>query len=322
MNKNGFITTVICILIAASNLSGGNLKTINNSNDEKQESDKGIKGGFELSKPAYNPPRSSLNIIKSAFYLKIIPSSSAIVNKDVYNDEYWDANKGFSLNIEVGYLKKINNIVGFGFGIGSSSYSTEIVSPDMKHKITVQECGEDIIYYPDIKDLSEKILINYFDIPFFLVFSNTNIDKIGFYGRLGLKLSFPYASSASSSGSVYYDKYFTHGQCTVNGAERSIYSTYVGRQSIHKVADIDIRPINLSAMFSFGITFPLSNIWVLRLGVNNSLGLLEISKNKQDNYEPYSYDGDFYKLVENPNSKTYTRSFGFEIGVSYNLKLF
>lgn len=85
---------------------------------------------------------------------------------------------------------------------------------------------------------------------------------------------------------------------------------------------MSLEPVNVSALVSAGITFPLSSYFILRVGGNANFGLLEISSQKAEDYDKTKYDGNYNKLLENPNAKTSTRSYGVEIGLIYNLRLY
>ncbi len=263
---------------------------------------------------------ASISYTSKGIYLNITPSFSAIVNKDIFDDENWEINNGFSVNFEVGYFTKISEIFGFGFGLGTSSFSTEIKSSAMMFNYEDTDIdGDNYSKMVGASAITEKTLINYLDIPLFLELGNTNINKVGFYSRLGVKISFPISNSVTPTGIASYEGYYPQYHVLLYGIPELGFDTGL---PIYENTEMEINPVNLSAFLSAGITIPLSNYLILKFGANANFGLMEISKQKSDDYDKSKYDGNYNKLLENPNSKTYTRTYGFEVGLIYNLRLY
>ena len=149
----------------------------------------GFKGKKSENKTIGNSPgylagdKTNLSYTSKAFYLNVVPSSSYVFNKDIYKSDNWNPKNGFGVNFEVGYFGKFTRIMGYGFGLGYSSYSTEITSDPQQG--TAPERDIDSDEYTQLiqsTELTEKTKLGYFDIPIFIEFSTINIDKIGFYG--------------------------------------------------------------------------------------------------------------------------------------------
>lgn len=264
---------------------------------------------------------TSLSYVSKAFYLNVVPSTSYIFNKSIYNSENWKAKKGFGVNFEVGYFGKFSRIIGYGFGLGYSSYSTEISSDPVSNSTPgyIDIDGDEYTQLLHTSVLVEKTKISYFDIPLFIEFSTINIDKIGFYGRAGLKISFPLAKTFTSSGNASYEGYYDQYNVVLYGIPELGFDT---NRPIYSDTDMTLNPVNISVLFSGGITYPLSKVLIIRLGANANLGLVEVSNVKAGNYEKTKFDGNYSKLLENPNSAALTRSFGLEVGLIYNLRLY
>jgi len=166
-------------------------------------------------------------------------------------------------------------------------------------------------------EITEKTEASYFDIPIFLEISNINIDKIGFYGRIGIKVSFPVSKTFTSSGLANYEGYYPQYYVTLYDIEELGFTD----SEIYQDTKMSLEAVNLSALISAGISFPLSNVFILKVGGNANFGLMETSSQKAADYDTTKYDGNYNKLLENPNAKTSTRSYGVEIGLIYNLRL-
>ena len=82
-----------------------------------------------------------------------------------------------------------------------------------------------------------------------------------------------------------------------------------------------MNPVLFSLIASAGMTIPISNYLIFRVGANINYGLSEISEVKASSDADFESYGDYSKLLNNP-SKTSLRSYGLEIGLIYNLRLY
>lgn len=274
----------------------------------------------DVSSPAAVPAQSSQSssYTSKAVYFNFSASSAPIVNSDIFNDDNWEVSKGFGVGFEVGYLLKFNKTIGIGFGAGYSSYSTELKLNPLTYDVPdIDVDGDNYIKNIITGEILEETSISYFDIPVFLELSNMNIDKIGFYGRIGLKVSFPLSSSFTSSGLADYEGYYSQYYVTLYDIDELGFT----EKEIYQEPEVASNSVNISALISAGLTFPISNYFIIRLGANADFGLTDVSAQKATDYENTKYDGNYNKLLENPNAKTTIRSFGGEIGLIYNLRL-
>lgn len=323
MNKLAFILISICAL-----LSMPGAFCIPDS--ERKESGKNIPEEAFIHVPGeasshaegFSPgDNATLSYISKAFYFNVVPSASYIFNKDIYHSENWQIKNGVKINVEFGYFGKFSRIIGYGFGLGYSSFSTEISSdPVISISAGYTDIdGDDYIQLLKTTSMVEKTKVSYVDIPMFIEFSNITIDKIGFYGRAGLTVSFPLTKSFTSSGNASYGGYYDQYNVVLYGIPELGFDS---NKPIYSETEMSLNLVNISAIFSGGITYPLSKYFIIRGGLNANVGLVEMSKVKAENYEKTKFDGNYSKLLENPNSTTLTRSFGIEVGLIYTLRLY
>ncbi|MCD4696028.1 MAG: outer membrane beta-barrel protein [Bacteroidales bacterium] len=323
MKKSILTILTLLLMFCEANLFGSNFKGIKDSKKLSLYSLNYLSGVNKLNFPGLAPgKKSSVSYTSKAIYFNITPSSTAIVNKDINDDKNWNVSNGMGVNFEVGYLSKINEFFGFGFGLGNSSYTTELTSSILMYAVNDTDSdpdGDPFSKEISTSEISEKTLINYFDIPIFLEFGNTNIDKVGFYGRIGVKVSFPFSKSLSSSGNVTYEGYYDQYNVVLYDIPELGFES---DKEIYHNTKMTLNSVNVSAVVSAGATYPLSNYLIIKFGANANFGLMEISNQKADDYDNKKYDGNYNKLLANPNSKTSTRSYGIEIGLIYNLRLY
>jgi hypothetical protein len=264
---------------------------------------------------------SSISYTSKGLFLNIVPSYTSILNSDISKDNNWKINSGFGFNIEVGYLSKFNETIGVGFGVGYSSFSSEITSDPIENYVIAANDRDNDVYDRMVatSSLNEEISIGYIDIPIFLDVSNTNIDKIGYYGRVGIKISTPISNSITHSGTATIKGYYDQYNVLLYGIPPMGFYT---NKEIYEDSDIELKPINFSLLVSGGISIPISNYVIIKVGANAIFGLTEISNRKAEDYDVYRYDGGFSKLLNNPNATTKTRSLGLEVGLIYNLRLY
>ena len=322
MKKNIFYILVLFIMHIGTNSFSSNPLIFNSTTPSFSDYNKTTgQSSYGVFSPASVPSQNnaSISYTSKAIYLNLTPSSSAIVNSDIFNDNTWNVSTGFGVNFEVGYLTKFNKLVGIGFGVGYSSYSTELKSNPLDYNVPDTDVDGDN-YSKEITttEITEKTNASYFDIPVFLELSNTNIDKIGFYGRIGVKVSLPVSKTFTSSGLANYEGYYSQYYVTLYDIEELGFN----QSEIYQDTKMSLEPVNISAVISAGITFPISSYFIIKLGGNANFGLMEISSQKSEDYDKTMYDGNYNKLLENPNAKTSTRSYGVEIGLIYNFRLY
>lgn len=323
MKRFIYYLVVLLIMQIGSNSYGSNPLSLNitkHAFSDDQKTSPFSKPGILSASPVPSQNNSSVSYTTKAIYLNLTPSSTAIVNSDIFNDSNWNVSTGFGVNFEIGYFLKFNNIkiLGLGFGLGYSSFSTELKANSLNYNVPDTDIdGDNYTNEITTSEISEKTQASYFDIPIFLEVSNMNIDKIGFYGRIGIKVSFPVSKTFTSSGSANYEGYYSQYYVTLYDIEELGFTD----SEIYQDTKMSLEPVNISALVSAGISFPLSNLFILKVGGNANFGLMEISSQKAADYDKTKYDGNYNKLLENPNSKTSTRSYGVEIGLIYNLRL-
>ena len=306
-----YILTFFAILLILPVFSGNDSKIELNSNAPFNSTSYGYLPGGSSSTVSY--PSKGL-------YVNVIPSFAGIKNKDITDDENWTVKNGMGFSIEAGYFTKFKPLIGLGFGLSYSSYSTEISADSQMLDYPDQDVDEDdYIMTVETSEITEKLNISYLDIPVFIEFGNPNIDKIGFYGRVGVKISFPISQTFTPSGLASYEGYYEQYHVTLYGIDEL---GFYDNKSVYENTEMNLNSVNISALLSGGITFPLSNYLILRVGANANFGLMEISSQKADDYDNSKYDGNYSKLLENPNAKTTTQSFGLELGIIYNLRLY
>lgn len=261
----------------------------------------------------------SLRYPSNALFITFVPSSTSIANSDIKSDETWESKGAFGFNFEIGYYAKFNKLIGYGIGLGYSSYKSDLTLNTNMAEVEATDIDDDnYLRKMDLDNVVEKLNLSYLDIPIFIEIGNPNIDKIGFYGRVGVKVSFPLSASFKPSGIASYSGYYPEYHVELYGINQLGFYT---DSEIYQDVESKLNTVNVSAIVSAGVTFPLSNYFILRVGANGNFGLLEISKEKRDDYEITKYDGNYSKVLENP-AKTTTQSFGLEIGLIYNLRLY
>ncbi len=269
------------------------------------------------------PVPSGKNVSYPAMGLlfNIAPSFSQIYNKDIYSDDQWDKKGKFGFNIEVSYFAKLSRIVSIGAGLGYSSFSSDVSADSAVRQSPVAQDidGHNVIYNVRTDQLNEHLSVGYFDVPVYLEFGNPNIDQIGFYGRVGLKLSFPVTNSLSGEGT--YTSWGFYPDCPVTLMNIPELGFYTDKPIYDDQLDVDLAPVTISLLLSGGITVPVSNYLILKIGANINYGISEISNTKAENDSETDIPGSYSRLLYN-SSKTNVRSYGVEIGIIYNLRLY
>lgn len=255
--------------------------------------------------------------------INIAPSYSQLHNKVLLSDTIdWKVKGNFGINIEAGYFIKLNRIIGIGGGLGYSYYNSEISKEDFKATIPNQTDYDNSSYtlYKDADKLIETLKISFLDIPLYVEFGNSNIDQIGFYGRIGFKASFTLSSKLKGEISNYTSKGY-YDKCHVELRNIPELGFYTNEPIYKNQEKVDIKPVVISIFLSGGVSFPVSNYLIFKAGANFNMGLSELFDWNSDSHSGMENSWEYIKLLNN-SSKTSLRSFGLEVGLIYNLRLY
>jgi hypothetical protein len=270
--------------------------------------------------PLLNSKSDFQSYPSKALYLNLSPSYSRIYNKSIYNDELWQQKDGgIGYGFEFGYFMKFKKFIGFGIGLGFSSYQTTIglnsYKDSIPHELDIDE--EDYTKIIGVSDLVQKTQLSYIDLPVYLEFGNPNTYKINFYGRIGVKFSYPVFYKFESDGNIttqgIYPQYFV---LLYDIKELDFFNN----QTIKAAGETKLNPLNISAILSIGMTIPASDRLIFKIGANINYGLMEISADKFSKDDDTKYTGNSNNLLMEPGSNTITQSVGLEIGIIYILQ--
>lgn len=257
---------------------------------------------------------------RRSLFVNIVPSFSRIYNEDIYGDETWESSGGFGFGLEVGYALRLSKLFHMGAGLGVSSYQSEIAISEYDHSFEELLTDIDDDQYKgsiQLDDIREKTQLIYLDVPVYVEMGRANTGRLSWYARLGVKVSYPlsynYMSDGTQSLSGYYPELWTE-----------LYGIpelgFVKDAPIDKNEENILNTINLTAMFSAGLTIPVSDFFIFKVGGNINYGLLEISSEKVVNQALNQYSSVNNTLLTAPDSKTTTQWAGLEIGIIYVLQ--
>ena len=269
---------------------------------------------FALPAPAKNVSYPSQGLV-----LLLTPTYSAIYNKEAKEDNNLNLKSKLGFNMELGYFIKLNRLLSVGAGIGYSAYNTEVSSASYTEQSSTEDNGQQLINYVEIDQLFEELNVSYIDIPIYIEVGNFNIDKVGFYGRLGLKTSINISSSFEGEGT--YSSWGDYPLCSVTLYDIPELGYYTKRSIYNNLQEIKIKSTSFSLLLSGGITFPVSSYIIIKAGVNLNLGLTSIAEDNSANSSAIDNHWEYSRILNNSSSST-LRSYGIEIGLIYNLRLY
>jgi len=256
-------------------------------------------------------PRKSLFVNLSADY-------SRLYNKSIFTDSQWNALGGIGYSIEAGYLMRLRKSVSLGFGAGLSSYHSEINMDSYQTSYpTLDVDGDSYTEFIQANGLMESTRIITLDIPVFLELGDANTSKVSYYVRLGLKISTPVAYNFTHSGSMSVSGNYAQYFVRLEGIPEL---GFVDNAPVIKSSEYDLNPLNLSVLLAGGITIPVSDYIIFKLGADLNYGLMNISSFEQNVSQDPGYINIYNNLLTGPNSKTIWQSVGFEFGIIYILK--
>jgi len=161
------------------------------------------------------PDAKNVSYPARGLMLLVTPNLSQVYNSDIYGDDSWNAKGKIGFNFELSYFTKLGRIVSIGAGIGYSSFKSEVTLDSSYREIPLTEDhdGHMVTKYIRTDPITESMSVGCIDIPLYIEFGNPNVDQIGFYGRVGLKVSFPISSKLSGEGT--YTSWGDYPDCPV-----------------------------------------------------------------------------------------------------------
>ena len=298
-----------------------------NNNDNKEISktkpikDTNLVDNSVNNNSSLSPVSSSKNVSypSQGIVILLSPSYAMIYNKDIINDNNLSINGKPGFNLEVGYFIKLSRLISVGAGVGYSSYKTEMTSESFSEQVHSSDNGHQLINYIEMNQLYEELNLSYIDIPVYLEFGNPNVDRIGFYGRFGIKTSFNVKSNFYGEGT--YTSWGDYPECSVTLYNIPELGYYSDKPIYNNEESVNLNPVNFSLLLSGGVSFPISNYIILKVGANLNMGLSDISDDKSDSNSSNNNPWEYKRLLNN-SSKSSIRSYGIEIGLIYNLRLY
>ena len=279
------------------------------------------------------------NIVpKRCYFVNVRGGSAGIYNKDfcsklynttpsngkLYNtDNLCHTETPIGFQLELGVYKTLKSMwykkvkVYYGYGLGFSTYDTKISINSLHAENFHNGPDLDGDYIDTIhvfSGIKEETRLTYIDLPLFIEFGNVNASKLGYYFKVGIKLSYLVSSNFSGSGtdstSGHYD---ADNVVLYNIPELGYYPN----ESLYKNKPAkNTQPVNLSAAVSCGLTIPIKETWIIKIGPTFNASIIDVGKNKSDNYyENCHYQMNANNLLSNKTSTTRTYFIGLEIGI-------
>lgn len=281
--------------------------------------------GLFVPPPLYSPLPASVDLPSKSYFVNVYLGPSYLQNKDI-KDQNWDMKKKIGYQVEFGYLKRMSELLSYGVGLGISSYPSEISIEKVLDTLIVEEDPtviepNDILHKRiEYKGITEKVNVTYFDVPVFLEFGNANWTKMGYFVRVGVKLSLPIGNSFSGSGMYSIKGYYPEYHAELEGINEL---GFVSNANLFATTnDEKLNSINVSGAISAGLSFPLKveSDWIFRIGASYVHGFTDIAKGTND-LNSIEQTG-INHILDNKDSKTYTRAFTINVGIQYILDIY
>ncbi|NQU85083.1 MAG: hypothetical protein HQ541_04920 [Mariniphaga sp.] len=226
------------------------------------------------------------------YFINVAPSYSNVFSKSIrYNidlltdvDDRFDgnlidlsSNLGFSFN--AGYFRSLNSKLKFkaGFGI-------DLFSVDIKNKYLITNTKNfnatdidkidtvNVEFTFNENTFTDSILsCYYFSLPLVLEYGYTNLDKLSFYVDLGVNFSMRIKETKVIE---FYTEgtYAKYDGVILNGVpELGFYGKIENEKREWEV--VNTNTFNIALLGGAGITYPITNNYILKVGVVTNFGL-------------------------------------------------
>lgn len=251
-------------------------------------------------------------------FLDLSPTYSRIYNKTIFDDDLWNANGGMGYALDFGYFIRINRYVGLNIALGISNYQAEIGFDSYTRTYsTVDIDNDEVDKTIEVSNLSQKTKLLNVDFPVFIELGNPNTHNISYYVRLGVKFSIPLSYEFTSSGNTTMDGYYPDYFVLLYDIPELGFES---NKSVVIADETKLSSFTISAFASAGVTIPVSDYIILKIGATLNYGLSEISDEKLSADDISFFTGTCNSLLMAPEGKTVVQSAGLEVGIIYILQ--
>lgn len=254
------------------------------------------------------------------YYVDVSPGFSNI-SSDVA--EHWNEPEGgLGYAVNIGYFRSLSPFFRISSGVGLSSVKSTLELKPENNEFSYK--AEDIdgdSYFETIsaKDFYEKTQPMYVSVPLIVEFGNPNIDKLGFYVNMGVRLSYLISDGYKNNGSYSAKGKYSQYQVTLKNIRE------LGFYNDEEVPDKSgsLKNLNTALQAGAGISIPLSSAMIFKAGVVTHWGVSDIGNSENSHIEnlPEEHLRNDYFSENNSlttNGKPLTRHFGVEFGLYIN----
>ena len=194
----------------------------------------------------------------------------------------WSTTGKVAFDVAADATLYLTNRVGIRSGIGYARYSANTsLNGNFRNTEYFTDVNGDS-YLKDVAAAYDSLLtFSYISIPLTVVIhSNSDPEKWGFYGEVGLLASFNVGATYHSTGSLSTSGYYEQnpiGMQIVSAPEFG-FST---RTNIDSKGDVKSSSIHLAVKASFGVTYPINYFTTVYAGPEMVMGISNISKDSK-----------------------------------------
>ncbi|PID89621.1 MAG: hypothetical protein CSA05_00030 [Bacteroidia bacterium] len=239
------------------------------------------------------------------------PSYGLMSNDKIKNTDSWDLSGKISYQFHAIASYYFRKYIGFGLGIGISSYGSEISLNNFSNENNPNIKGTDKDGENYLKivnaNFTETYSLKYFDIPILIRSGNVSFNRFSFYFDIGFQYSMLLNSTYEISGTSEHKGYYPqYANVILDELPEYGYT----KKNINISDDWEINKTKLSFLINTGLYIPIKEKTSISLGVSYSKGLSDL------NYNKAKHRDDFIKLVGKPD-KTQLNSYSIQLGLCF-----
>jgi len=231
------------------------------------------------------------------------------------------AKPGFTFGGDITYyFKTIGKLkTGASLGLGYTHYCSEY-SLDLTRQIQTTDVDNESVTRNEIaNNMKETEKAGFLNVPILMHADYTITPKIDIYVKTGISYSFVmgagYTSSSVYTATGYYPKYnVTLFDIDIDGSPYF----YPTDKKMNDNNDLKMKN-NLIIPFGLGVKYKYDEMIVLTAGINEMLGLRNISGYDSSASVPIISDDRNFNSIMQESGKARTNAFCIELGVSLNL---
>ncbi len=239
------------------------------------------------------------------------PLYTRIYSKDIFNDEYWQAEGGIGYSGGLGVLYKLDKSYGVYAGLSVSNYKSYLKLENFDNEgnttLLTDKDGDEYFRYVQ-SDIEEWNSLTFMDLSLGAYLEPMHLKNLSPYISAGIQLSYKVTGNYKVKGTSTHTGYYPAYHVLLYDLEDYDFTT----ENLDSESSWDLSPVLVSAYFSCGVRIKLGKIGYLNAGPAIVMGLTDLK------YDVAKHRDDYVSTIEIP-ARTVVQGGGINVSFEFSL---